>query len=190
MGEERGDGHRMAAQEEMNAATNSGMAEGAPARRPSRGEQARAAAAALAVVAADQATKCAARSLLLPGRPVEVIPGFFNLTLVFNRGAAWGMLPGFRIFFVALAAGMLAFLGLSFRRGRLFSEGLLSRVAGSLLAGGVCGNAIDRALTGEVTDFIDLWHASYHFPCFNVADSAICIGIALYFLATLRAPRQ
>lgn len=179
----------MAAQEEMNSATHSEEA-APPAPRPSHGEQARAAMLALAVVAADQATKCLARSMLQPGSPREVIPGFFNLTLVFNRGAAWGMLPGFRVFFVALAAGMLAFLAISFRRGRLFTEGLLSRVAGSLLAGGVCGNAIDRALTGEVTDFIDLWHASYHFPCFNVADSAICIGIALYFLATLPHSRR
>lgn len=137
-------------------------------------------AVALAVVAADQATKFAARRMLTGGS-VPVIPGFFNLSLVFNRGAAWGMMQGFRYGFLVLAAAMVGFLAVRWRQ--VAGPGRLAALSSALLMGGIVGNAIDRAVFGCVTDFIDLWHGTYHFPCFNVADSAICIGVALYFVA-------
>lgn len=133
---------------------------------------------AAGVVVADQAAKFLARHFLTYGEPREIIPGFFNLALVFNRGAAWGMMAGFRFFFVALAIAMLALIAFKWR---VLFNGALGRVSGILLSGGILGNAIDRAVFGYVTDFIDLWHGTYHFPCFNIADSAICIGVALYF---------
>ena len=153
-----------------------------------RGGGARLAALSLLLVALDQLTKFAARHFLAPGMSREVIPGFFNLTLVFNQGAAWGMLAGFRIGFVLLAIAMIAFIAL--RRRQIFGDGALGQAAAALLAGGIVGNAIDRAYCGRVTDFIDLWHGTYHFPCFNVADSAICVGVAIYFLASFRAQPQ
>ncbi len=144
-------------------------------------------AVALAVVAADQATKFAARRFLTDGS-VPVVPGFFSLSLVFNRGAAWGMMQGFRYGFLALAVAMVGFL--AFRWRQVAGPGRLAALSSALLIGGIVGNAIDRAVFGCVTDFIDLWHGTYHFPCFNVADSAICIGVALYFLTTLSAARN
>ena len=139
-------------------------------------------AGAAAVVALDQIAKHLARTLLTRGSPVEVIPGFFNLTLVFNQGAAWGMLAGFRYGFIALAFAMLALV--VFRHDAIFGKGRLGAVSSTLLCGGIVGNLIDRIATGRVTDFLDFWHGSYHFPCFNVADSAISVGIALFFVAS------
>ena len=144
-------------------------------------------AVALDVVAIDQATKFAARRFLTGGS-VPVIPGFFNLSLVFNRGAAWGMMQGFRYGFLVLAAAMVGFL--AFRWRQVAGPGRLAALSSALLIGGIVGNAVDRAVFGCVTDFIDLWHGAYHFPCFNVADSAICIGVALYFLVSLSTTRS
>lgn len=140
--------------------------------------------AAVAIVALDQATKSLARSMLESGRPVEVIRGFFSFSLVFNYGAAWGMLGGFRILFIVLAAAMLAFM--NFRRRGLFGDSAMGLAAFALLEGGIVGNVIDRVFAGRVTDFLDFNFGSWHFPCFNVADSAICIGVALFFLLSLK----
>lgn len=136
------------------------------------------------IILADQITKFFARDLLDLHIPVEVIPNFFNLTLVHNYGAAWGILQGFRIGFLILALAMTAVILVKHRV--IFGIGKLAKCTAALLLGGIIGNAIDRAVFGYVTDFIDLWHGSYHFPCFNIADSAICIGVALYFIISLK----
>jgi signal peptidase II len=136
------------------------------------------------IILADQLTKFFARDLLDLHIPVEVIPNFFNLTLVHNYGAAWGILQGFRIGFLILALAMSAVILVKHRA--IFGIGKLAKCTTALLLGGIIGNAIDRAVFGYVTDFIDLWHGSYHFPCFNIADSAICIGVALYFIISLK----
>lgn len=138
------------------------------------------------IILADQITKFFARDLLDLHIPVEVIPNFFNLTLVHNYGAAWGILQGFRIGFLILALAMSAVILAKHRA--IFGIGKLAKCTAALLLGGIIGNAIDRAVFGYVTDFIDLWHGSYHFPCFNIADSAICIGVALYFIISLKKP--
>lgn len=140
-----------------------------------------------AVVALDQITKHLARTMLTRGASVEVIPGFFNLTLVFNQGAAWGMLSGFRYGFIALALAMLVLVAL--RHDAIFGECRLGALSSALLCGGIVGNLIDRIISGRVTDFLDFWHGSYHFPCFNVADSAISVGVALFFFASLAIQR-
>lgn len=136
------------------------------------------------IILVDQLTKFFARNLLDLHIPVEVIPNFFNLTLVHNYGAAWGILQGFRFGFLILALGMSVAIVLKHRA--LFGVGRLAKVTASLLLGGIIGNAIDRAVFGYVIDFIDLWHGTYHFPCFNIADSAICIGVALYFIISFK----
>ncbi len=143
---------------------------------------------ALILVVVDQVTKYIARSALELHTPVEVIPGFFNFTLVYNIGAAWGMLPGFRIGFVVLAVVMSFFI--IRKRKQIFGESKPGLWAAPLLLSGIVGNAIDRVRFGYVTDFVDLWHGSYHFPCFNVADSCICVGVALYFIAALTDDRK
>lgn len=141
-----------------------------------------------AVVLADQAAKAAARAFLEPGTPVGVVAGLFNLTLVFNDGAAWGMLGGFRVLFIILAAAML--LLCNARRRSVFGDSRPGIAAFILLEGGIIGNVIDRISAGRVTDFLDFYHGTWHFPCFNVADAAICIGVAIYFLTGLSQRRE
>ena len=111
---------------------------------------------------------------------MEVIPGFFNLTHVRNTGGAFGIFGGRRggtVFFVGvsiLAVGTLLFL---LRRAGEDEKNLA--LSFSLVLAGAIGNLIDRLLYGEVIDFLEFYHSSFHWPAFNIADSAICIGIGL-----------
>lgn len=114
---------------------------------------------------------------------VTVIPGFFSLRKVYNLGAAWGMLSGQRFFLIAVSVAMLALLWCN--RHEFSETGTLCRAGIGLLTGGIIGNLIDRVKLGYVVDFLDFHCADrYAFPTFNVADSAIFIGIVLYFLHT------
>ena len=112
---------------------------------------------------------------------VTVIPGFFSLRRVLNFGAAWGMLSGQRILLVAVSVAMLVLLWCN--RHELRETGPSCRVGIGLLTGGIIGNLIDRVKLGYVVDFLDFHMMDiYVFPTFNVADSAIFLGIVLYFL--------
>ncbi len=132
------------------------------------------------IVVADQLTKWTALKYLTRHVEVAVAP-FVNLTLVYNRGAAFGFLNdagGWQNFFfigVALVAcGVIVFLLLRLQpHERVVAGGL------SLILGGAAGNLIDRFLHGYVIDFVDVYYKSFHWPAFNVADSAITIGAAL-----------
>jgi signal peptidase II len=115
-----------------------------------------------------------------------VISNFFNLTYVQNKGAAFGLLaqadPSFRIpFFVIIPFIALGSIAYVFRK----LPALDVKLAGalSLIISGALGNLIDRVRLGYVVDFLDFhWKWLYHFPSFNVADSAICIGVGLVML--------
>ncbi len=138
------------------------------------------AAIAAAVVVLDQWTKYLVTKNFHLYESVPVIRGFFNLTYVRNKGAAFGLLSGSHgawrsVFFVLVAAVALAAVGMLIRK----SEDKLSLVAFSLIGGGAVGNLIDRIRFGEVVDFIEWYYRSYHWPTFNVADSAISVGVAL-----------
>lgn len=144
---------------------------------------ARIGAAALAVAALDQASKCAARALWADGGRTTIVPGFLDLRLALNDGAAWSMLAGRRALLCAVSAAMLAVLAFNLRQ---LAETRLSRAAAALLAGGILGNLADRIRTGLVVDFIDVhWGSSWFFPTFNLADSAICAGVGLLLIASL-----
>ena len=137
---------------------------------------------AAAVLALDQAAKFAALRAFADGGSLAVVPGFFDLRLVLNDGAAWGILAGRQWLLVLVSAAMLAVLWWN-RRDLAASR--LSRIAGGVLAGGIVGNLLDRALRGRVVDFLDLhWREAYHYPTFNVADIAICAGVGLLLLHT------
>ena len=136
----------------------------------------------LLLVALDQATKHVVRASFALHESRPVIPGFFSLTYVQNRGAAWGIL------LVALAVVMLVVLARY--RAKIFGDGLLGRIAFILLAGGIIGNLIDRAVLGYVVDFLDFFVGRSHFPAFNVADSCICVGVGLYMVASLALPQR
>lgn len=133
-------------------------------------------AVAAAVTALDQASK-ALVLFLFPGNPVAVLP-FFNLTLVWNRGVSFGLFgagsaAGPYVLSV-LSFAIVAVLGFWLRR----CAHVPLRVALAAVIGGAAGNVVDRLRFGAVVDFLDFHLAGWHYPAFNVADSAIVLGIA------------
>ncbi len=137
----------------------------------------------------DQWTKSLIVQRLPLYQRVEVIQGFFNLTHVRNTGGAFGIFGGERsgvgslIFVVVslIAIGVIIFLFIKIRE----DERILA-LSFSLVLSGAIGNLIDRLRYGEVVDFLDFHLSIYHWPAFNVADSAICIGIGLMALELLK----
>ena len=145
------------------------------------------------VLVLDQITKSwIAATIPFPtyGEPgaIRIIEGFFYLVHVGNTGAAWSMLSGQSVFLAILAAATL--LAIFIWRHSLGLRTRLAQIAFGLLCGGIAGNLIDRLMHGHVIDFIDLHFGSYIYPTFNVADSAICVGVALYLWQSLRQPAQ
>ncbi len=146
---------------------------------------------ALVVILLDQVTKLWAASVLSYAMPVPVIPGF-NLTLLYNKGAAFSFLGDAggwqRWFFLVLALGVSGWLVLWLRK--LGEHERWMGLSLSLLIGGALGNAIDRVYLGYVIDFIDLYCCGYHWPAFNIADSAISVGAVLLFILMWRADKK
>ena len=140
---------------------------------------------AILVVLLDQATKEWVRGAFSLHESLPVVPGFFHLTYIRNTGAAWGMFSGQNIALSALALVMLAVL-VVFRR-KILPPGRVHRVALGLLCGGIADNLFDRLRLDYVVDFLDFFVRTHHFPAFNVADSAICVGVGIYVLGTLLA---
>jgi signal peptidase II len=143
---------------------------------------------ATAVVAVDQATKHLALAQLTPGVPIPIFDGWLALTLVMNPGLAFGLLggipPAWRWVVAALSlAALLVLARVAFRV--LPEGGRAGRLAIGLIFGGAVGNLIDRARFGAVVDFVDVHWRGYHWPAFNVADSAISVGVVLLALRLL-----
>ena len=144
---------------------------------------------AIAIVIADQATKWLASDVLCC-RPAIAVTAFFNLVLAHNTGAAFSFLagaPGWqRWFFAAIAAVASVVISVLLIRhaGQAAQRRFCAALA--LILGGAVGNLIDRVLYGYVVDFLDFHVAGWHWPAFNVADSAISIGAALLILDSLR----
>lgn len=138
---------------------------------------------AFVVVLIDQVSKCWAAWVLVPYQPTSIFP-LFNLTLAFNSGAAFSFLSGagewHRWFFTGFSLIMSSVLAIVILRSA--STLRLQLLALSLILGGAIGNLIDRALFGYVIDFIDIYYKNHHWPIFNLADSAICIGAFLLFI--------
>jgi len=141
----------------------------------------------LAVIIADQVTKIAVVAGLGPGSSVELIPTL-DLVLVYNTGAAFSFLStagGWqRWFFIGIAVVVCGFI-LHWMR-ELPRRARWYPLALALILGGAVGNVIDRVRIGAVVDFIDFHVGDWHWPAFNVADSAICVGAALLVLGTFR----
>lgn len=137
------------------------------------------------VIALDLWTKFLAQANLEYGEFVEVLP-FFNLTLAYNTGAAFSFLAdagGWQRYFFAVIA-VVAVLVMLVWLLRLKGERLLA-CALALVIGGALGNLYDRIMLGHVVDFLDFYWGSYHFPAFNLADSAITLGAILLIIDTL-----
>jgi len=134
----------------------------------------------LVAVALDQAAKIWVEAVLQPHESLAALP-FFNLTLVYNQGAAFSFLAdqgGWQRWFFALLAVVASIILILWLR-RLKPQEWLTAAALSLVIGGAVGNLIDRVLYGKVTDFLDFYLGAYHWPAFNLADSAIFLGVAL-----------
>lgn len=129
----------------------------------------------------DQMTKAAAIGYLKDAPPRVVIPGFFNLAYVENRGCAWGLLQG-QVWPLALF-GVVALVFLVWKRRAVFPAGRMGMLTEILLYAGIVGNIIDRFHLGYVVDMFDFHWGLHHFPCFNVAD--VCISLAAGLLVLL-----
>ena len=144
------------------------------------------------IVLLDQATKALVRAKLPLHDSVTVIPGFFDLTHVRNTGAAFGMLdnadfpykPALMVLVALIALGAVASYALT-----LPATQRVARFGLALILGGAIGNLIDRATMGYVVDFVDVYFRGVHFWAFNVADSAITVGVVLMLLDVLGVGR-
>lgn len=136
------------------------------------------------VIVLDQTTKYWVEATLLPYQPVQILP-MLNITLAFNTGVAFSALSNVGSWSVWFFIGfsLLVSVGLLIWLIRMKpSDSFLQKAAISLILGGAIGNLCDRILAGHVIDFIDVFYHQYHWPIFNIADSAICIGAFLLVL--------
>ena len=131
---------------------------------------------ALSIGILDRITKIASYIRLSPGQSIKVLPNIFHITLVLNKGSAFGLFKEGRLFFIASSVLAIIFILLYIWKHRIMGP-LLSLGLG-LILGGAAGNLIDRLRFGYVIDFLDfrVW------PVFNVADSAITVGVAILIL--------
>ncbi len=131
------------------------------------------------VVVLDQITKYLAINYINPYDSIKISP-FLHLVIVTNKGAAFGMFKHIGSSFF-IAASVIAIIFVLY----LMIRGKEDRLCLSLILGGAIGNLIDRILYGQVVDFIDLSIGKYHWPAFNIADSALSIGVMIILLTHL-----
>lgn len=141
--------------------------------------------AAVVVVALDVVTKLIAEATLLLTPGIPVIGDWFQLRLVYNRGAAFGLHVGPYSRWVFFAVAVIAVLVLNRMSVQTSAGDRFRQLALGLVAGGAAGNLIDRIMVGSVVDFVDVYWRSHHFWAFNVADSAISIGVTIMILDML-----
>lgn len=146
------------------------------------------------IVGADQLTKALIRSRLALHDSVNVVPGMLDITHVRNTGAAFGMLNDMQFRYksvVMVLIAIVALVAVGAYATTLPKEQRIARFGLALILGGAIGNLIDRAMAGYVVDFVDVYWRGIHFWAFNVADSAITVGVVLMLLDVLgvgRAP--
>ncbi|MFF2595275.1 signal peptidase II [Priestia megaterium] len=138
---------------------------------------------ALAVILIDQVTKWMIVKEMYYGQSITVIENFLYITSHRNRGAAWGILQGQMWFFylitVVVVVGLIIYIQKLKKQDKWFG------IALALMLGGAIGNFIDRVIRKEVVDFVNTYIFTYDFPIFNVADSALVVGVIIMFIMTL-----
>lgn len=138
---------------------------------------------ALVIIAIDQVTKWIVVRTMELGEQITIIENFFYLTSHRNSGAAWGILQGqmliFYIVTVIVVIGIIYYMQTYAKESKSLAIGL------SFVLGGAIGNFIDRLFHQEVVDFFDFVIFNYNFPIFNVADSALTIGVILIIIVTI-----
>ncbi len=146
----------------------------------SKGRMALLALVAVGTIVLDQVTKTYIVDTMRLHESIQVIPDFFSITYIRNPGAAFGLLAsssaGFRMLFFAITS-IGALILLSAILLRLPKEDWLGQFSIAAILGGAVGNLLDRLRLGEVIDFLDFYVKGYHWPAFNVADSAISVGV-------------
>lgn len=143
------------------------------------------------VVVLDLGSKAIATHYLLLYQPVPVFPGF-NWTLAHNAGAAFSFLSsesGWQRWFFSVIA-LAVSVGITVWIKRLNSTQTLLALALALVLGGAIGNLWDRVTLGYVVDFIDVYYQQHHWPAFNIADSAICVGAVMLVIDSLRGEQN
>ena len=136
--------------------------------------------AVIHLVIVDAVAKEVAAGCLKGAAAIPVIPNFFDLAYVQNCGCAWGMFQGQVWPLAAFAVVALGFL--VWKRKSVFGVGRTAAVSECLLYAGIIGNLIDRLFRGCVIDFLDFHWYAHHFPCFNLADTFICVAAGLMIL--------
>jgi len=145
------------------------------------------------VIVLDQATKWIVDRFMTLHESHEIVDGFLNLTYVRNRGAAFGILSDAELPFQAALFSLLslaALAAIALYAWRLPAASRLPRTALALIMGGAVGNLVDRMRLGYVIDFVDAYLGAHHWPAFNVADSAISVGVVLLVLDMLWHPQS
>lgn len=140
----------------------------------------------------DQVSKNYIMKGMVIGQSISIIDGFLRLTYIRNPGAAFGLFSSasesFRVpFFLGISFLAIAMVFIFYLRGA--RENTLLQVGLSLVLGGAAGNLVDRFRFHEVVDFLDLYFRQYHWPAFNVADSAISIGVVILLIDAVLAAR-
>lgn len=139
----------------------------------------------------DQLTKFYIARTMNLYESIPVVDGLFNIFYIRNKGAAFSFLSNasWRLpFFIAVS--LVAALAILVAFTRLRDDQKLARISLAMIFSGAVGNLIDRVRLGEVIDFLDVYWKSHHWPAFNVADSLICVGVALLALDMLREERR
>jgi signal peptidase II len=142
----------------------------------------------LVVAIIDQLSKVMIVDQIGKGEVVPLVDGFFNLTLTYNKGIAFGMLASLpeSIRLLVLVGGtVVAGATISVIMFREYRNDLWACIALAGIVGGAIGNLIDRVRLGAVVDFLDVFVGTYHWPAFNIADSAICVGVAVLMWRSL-----
>lgn len=141
-------------------------------------------AVALIVLVFDQVTKYYIKAHIGPFDVIPVTP-FFNIVYAENTGSAFGMFKSFgSLFFIIVSTSAVIALSV------MIVKDAGNRIAYSLLLGGAAGNLLDRFLRGYVIDFLDVFAGTHHWPAFNVADSALSIGIILLLYKAVFTPHR
>ena len=146
---------------------------------------------ALIGLVVDQLTKLYIDRSMRMFQSIPVIDGLFNITYVRNKGAAFSFLShaSWRLpFFIAISAVAAVVIVIAFNR--LRNDQRMAQVSLAMIFSGAVGNLIDRVRQGEVIDFLDVYWRTHHWPAFNVADSLICVGVALLALDMLREEQR
>lgn len=148
---------------------------------------------AAAVFALDRLTKWIVERVVSFSDTHTVIPGFFDIVYSQNRGVAFGILNDSTsewrtVALIGLSAAAVILVSIVLWKARHME--MLPLCGLALILGGAAGNVFDRIVWGQVTDFLEFYVGQYHWPTFNIADSAIVIGSGLFLLDTLRSKRQ